>query len=81
MALIHELMYQNDNFAAIDAGYHLRRIIAHLGNSHPVNCAISMDIDTDEILLDMETAIPLGIIANELITNAMRMPSAADQPD
>ena len=73
MALIHQKLYQRDNLAGIE----MKDYLTNLGNSlidtfvdNPDR--ISLDVDMEEHELDVDTAVPLGLIANELITNSIK---------
>ena len=73
MALIHQKLYQRDNLAGIE----MKDYLTNLGNSLIdtfVNDPdrISLRVDMDEHELDVDTAVPLGLIANELITNSIK---------
>ncbi|MBN2347841.1 MAG: sensor histidine kinase [Bacteroidales bacterium] len=73
MALIHQLLYQTDSFTTIDFGKYLKQLMVSLHNtfSKPEN-KISYIINTDNTQLDIDTAVPLGLITNELVTNAYK---------
>jgi PAS domain S-box-containing protein len=73
MALIHEQLYQSDNLGQIDFADYLQRLINNLffsfgeevGDVHSV-------LDVEPITLNLETAIPCGLIVNEIVTNAFK---------
>ena len=73
MALIHEMLYQTENPAEIDFGAYLRTLVPALIRSYgaePVR--VSLDITASAIPVRTETAVPLGLIVNELITNSIK---------
>lgn len=73
MALIHEKLYGADNLATIDFGdyvHDLARIL--VGSYARQREAIHLDVRTEPISLDIRIAIPLGLILNELVTNALK---------
>lgn len=73
MALVHETLYQSGNLAAIDFGAYIHTLISHLKQSHqslPHSPRFEMSIAP--IALDVDKAIPCGLILNELITNALK---------
>jgi len=74
MAHVHQLLYKSQNFAAIDFGEYLRETAAQLFRSYRTGtAAIGLVIEADDdLLLPIETAIPCGLILNELITNALK---------
>lgn len=74
MALIHEGLYQPDNLALINVGNYMRHLIADVYQSYGVTSAdIGLSVEVDSgIKLSMESAIPCGLIVNELISNALK---------
>jgi len=73
MALIHERLYQSKDLARIDFAEYVRNLTTHLFRSYGVNThAVGLKIGVDKILLDIDTAIPCGLIINELVTNSLK---------
>ncbi|MGM0466844.1 MAG: histidine kinase dimerization/phosphoacceptor domain -containing protein, partial [Acidobacteriota bacterium] len=73
MALIHEKLYQSKSFSNIDFGSYIKKMIRHLVNIyHEKEVKIKLSIHTEEIYLDINRAIPLGLIINELVTNSLK---------
>ncbi|HMK46201.1 MAG TPA: sensor histidine kinase, partial [Methanocella sp.] len=73
MALIHERLYLTDNFTRINFGDYVRKLASYLSHYHKDKAEnISLTIDADDILLGIDTAIPCGLIVNELLTNSMK---------
>lgn len=69
MALVHENLYASGRLARIDFGEYLRKLAKDIFNSlEPRNIACS--VEADKVFLDINTAVPCGLLANELITNA-----------
>lgn len=73
MASVHNLLYRSEDLGSIDFGYYLKKLTDDLGMSYfgAVN-KISVDFSVGEIALELEKAIPLGILMNELISNAFK---------
>jgi len=74
MALFHEKLYQPKNLAEIDFGEYIRSIVTNLFHSYGSNpdvIALQTDIN-DTSLLDVDTAIPCGLIINELVSNSLK---------
>lgn len=67
---IHQQLYSSSSFSRIDIGEHLRRLGANLRALH-AHRTVEIFIDADPLFCDIETAIPLGLIANELISNSL----------
>ena len=73
MAMIHEGLYKSDNLARINFEEYTNNLISGLFNSYGIDeNIIKTKINLDEVLLDVDTAIPLGLILNELITNTLK---------
>jgi PAS domain S-box-containing protein len=73
MAMIHEKLYQSENFARINFGDYIKNLASGLFSSYGVNInLIKLKINVDSILLDINTAIPCGLILNELVTNSVK---------
>ena len=73
MALVHEKMYCNQNVSRVDFNEYISSIVQELTSSyHKEKRNITTRINVRDILLDIETATPCGMIINELITNAMK---------
>jgi PAS domain S-box-containing protein len=73
MALIHEKLYQSQSLAKIDFGEYVKSLTNELFRSYRQNfTGIQLNIETEKVLLDIDLAIPCGLILNELITNALK---------
>ncbi len=73
MAIIHEELYKGDKIDTLDFGDYLRKLTADLFRSYRLgNEEISLKLELEKVYLGMDTAIPLGIIVNELVSNALK---------
>jgi two-component sensor histidine kinase len=73
MALVHEQLYKSGNFSGIDFATYLRVLAADLLNSYRSNAEwVHVRVTADPTRLDLEIAIPCGMIVNELITNSLK---------
>lgn len=73
MALIHEKLYRSDNLARINIADYLRELaegLFRVQNTSPPE--IYLAIETENVLLNIEKAVPCGLIVNELISNALK---------
>lgn len=80
MATIHEKLYQSKNLARIDFGAYIHDLTAQLlsgymGNDH----TIQLEVVAEDIWLSVNTAVPCGLILNELVSNALKHAFLADQ--
>ncbi|HYD30615.1 MAG TPA: histidine kinase dimerization/phosphoacceptor domain -containing protein, partial [Azospirillaceae bacterium] len=69
---LHEQLYTSSDFDRIDVGLHLERLAASLRELHIHAGSVVLDIDARHLFCDLDTAIPLGLIANELIGNSLK---------
>lgn len=73
MALIHQMLYQQEKLSEIDFGQYLQKLVESISSGyHNPAARVSYHIDCDNARLDIDTAIPLGLIANELLINAYK---------
>jgi PAS domain S-box-containing protein len=73
MALIHEQLYQSDNLDRIDLQVYVENLVANLFQSFGCcNDSIKFSLNIDPICLNIETAIPCGLIINELVSNSLK---------
>ncbi|MEE9401297.1 MAG: histidine kinase dimerization/phosphoacceptor domain -containing protein, partial [Dehalococcoidia bacterium] len=73
MALVHEQLYQSEGLARVDFAEYIRNLATYLLRSYGVNPdAITLKIDADDVSLDIDTAIPCGLIINELVSNSLK---------
>jgi PAS domain S-box-containing protein len=73
IAMIHEELHEGEGADALDFAAYLRKLSADLFSSYRVgNASISLKLDLEQVYLNMDSAIPLGIIVNELVSNALK---------
>jgi len=73
MAFVHQRLYQQDNLKKINFGDYPETLASDIFKSYVSNPdQITLDIDTEDVTLDIDTAIPLGLILNELISNSLK---------
>jgi len=73
MALIHQTLYQSNDFAHVDFEAFLRSFVPTLIQSyslHPERIALSFHVN--DVRLPIEAAVPCGLIVNELTSNALK---------
>jgi two-component sensor histidine kinase/DNA-binding NarL/FixJ family response regulator len=85
MALVHERLYQTEDLARIDFPEYVRDLAAYLVSSYSMDApSVSLRLDADEVVLDVDTAVPCGLIVNELVSNSLKhafSPRPALTPD
>ncbi|MCB0809303.1 MAG: tetratricopeptide repeat protein [Flavobacteriales bacterium] len=73
MALIHQDLYKEDDLTGIDLPTYVNKLARSLVSSHQLAPEqITLSTNVDPLVLDVDTAIPLGLILNELLTNALK---------
>lgn len=73
MALIHENLYQSDQLRGVNIRTYLEDLGANISRSHSKpGAGIELELAVDDEYLDLDTAIPVGLILNELLTNAYK---------
>lgn len=72
MALVHQLLYRSKDLAHIDMLEYLQNLTMRLGKAYEVDAhrVIETVVRAPSIRLDIDRAIPCGLIVNELVTNA-----------
>ena len=73
IALIHENLYQSDDLTNINFANYVKNLIDDLFNSYGVDPEkIQINMQIKDIIISIETAIPIGLIINELISNTLK---------
>ncbi len=73
MALVHEQLYQSDDLARIDFARYTLRLVDNLGSAFGAEQrGIRYTVTADGVYFGIDTAIPCGLILNELISNAFK---------
>ncbi len=73
MAVVHEELYRSENLSDIDFGRYVKVLTDSLLRFHAANPdKIRLTINVKNIFLDIEKAVPCGLIINELFTNALK---------
>ncbi|MEC4816155.1 MAG: PAS domain S-box protein, partial [Scytonema sp. PMC 1069.18] len=73
MALIHEHLYQSPEISQIDFGEYIRSLTDNLFRCYGISQKdILLNIETNGIKLTLDTAIPCGLLINELVSNSLK---------
>jgi len=73
MAIIHEKLYQTRDFANIDIKDYVTNLTLSLFKAYNINAElITIEVNISNISLDVDTAIPCGLIINELVSNSLK---------
>ncbi|HYA29196.1 MAG TPA: histidine kinase dimerization/phosphoacceptor domain -containing protein, partial [Acidobacteriota bacterium] len=73
MALVHEQLYRSETLSHLDFGEHLRTLAGNVAYSYsPIKQGVRLDLNLTKVPVDLDTAIPLSLIFNELLSNAYK---------
>lgn len=73
MALVHEKLYQSENFAEVDFNEYTKALVNSLFRSYGADpVKIALRVEVDDVSLELDRAIPCGLIINELVSNALK---------
>jgi len=73
MAMIHEKLYESENLTNINFIEYIQSLVSNLFHSYNVkNSRIKTILEIDKVNLNMETAIPCGLIISETVSNCLK---------
>jgi PAS domain S-box-containing protein len=80
MALVHELLYRGRDLGRIDLAHYLEALAKQLFGSYCIDPErVHLSIQADEVSLDVNTAIPCGLLCHELLSNCLKHAFPAQQ--
>jgi len=73
MAMIHERLYHSSDLKRIDFGDYVFSLSTELFHTYVLDPSrVQLKLNVETVMIDINTAVPLGLIVNELITNSMK---------
>ncbi|TDO24500.1 tetratricopeptide repeat-containing sensor histidine kinase [Pedobacter duraquae] len=72
MSLVHQKLYLDESTDQIEMSGYAHELIEYLKNSFDVKGQINYNLRADNFMLDIARAVPVGLIINELVTNAIK---------
>lgn len=73
MALVHQKLYLSKDLANVDLNDYVNQLLIHIFNSVKfAHGNIKLEVNVDKIKVGVDTAIPCGLILNELVTNSLK---------
>ncbi|MEN6573901.1 sensor histidine kinase [Methanobacterium aggregans] len=73
MAMIHEKLYMSRNFTKINFGEYIKNLTTYLFQSYVVDSeSVKLVVDVEDVTFGIDTAIPCGLIINEIVTNSIK---------
>jgi len=71
MGMIHNMLYHDQNLSQLEFGPFLQQLATQLHDSYADSGRVSLNLVLSDVSLDVTMAVPLGIIVNEAVTNAL----------
>ncbi|HRN42907.1 MAG TPA: sensor histidine kinase, partial [Vicingus sp.] len=72
MAIIHEMLYQTDDIANIQLQNYAQLLVNSIESGFVSKTAVNKSFDLNNVRFNIDTIIPLGLILNELVSNAYK---------
>jgi len=73
MALVHEQLYQGGDLSSINFGAYMDKLAVHLADAQgEIALRVPIRMDVQSVTMGIESAVPLGLIVNELVSNAYK---------
>jgi two-component sensor histidine kinase len=72
MALVHEKLYRSRDLTHIHMDDYLSNLVGYLRESLMAGERITIELEVEDIILDVEHANPCGMVVSELVTNAIK---------
>ncbi|GLU55224.1 hypothetical protein Dfri01_46850 [Dyadobacter frigoris] len=72
MSMLHQRIYQSDNMSGISMSPYIHELVGYLVDSFNTGLSVIFNISIDDIDLDLNKAVPIGLILNEAVTNALK---------
>jgi len=81
MALVHEQLYRSSDLNAVNMAHYIPTLVEQIADTYrQPDSRIEIDFAVDDLRLTIERAIPLGLVVNELVTNAFKYAFTAESP-
>lgn len=72
MSMIHDKLYQSENLSLIDMPSYILDLTYYLSDSFDIRKQIRFELDIDKVEFPLSHSVPIGLILNEAITNAIK---------
>jgi two-component system, sensor histidine kinase PdtaS len=79
MALIHQLLFERRDWSRVQLGPYLHRLGDLLSSTYGRG-RIELGVEADDVELDVQRAVPCGLLVNELVTNAFKHAFPGERP-
>lgn len=72
MSILHQNLYSGTNPKDVDVDAYFDKLVENILSTYSIDKDVKFDVDIDNMAFDIDVMVPLGLIANELITNALK---------
>jgi two-component sensor histidine kinase len=72
MSVIHETLYRGDDLSHIDFRGYAANLVEELLRSYGATDRVALQVDMEDLFLDIDQAVPCGLIVNELASNSLK---------
>jgi two-component sensor histidine kinase len=72
MALVHNNLYRKETLSHVGLPFYIETLIADVSGIYDSEHHIHIDTDIEDLTLNIDLALPVGLIVNELVTNALK---------
>ena len=72
MGIIHQKLYQGENLGSIEMKDYFMNLAEGILDTFNAEEQVKIELAMDNLDLDVDTAVPIGLIVNELLTNALK---------
>jgi two-component sensor histidine kinase len=79
MALIHQKLYQSEQLARVEMASYINDLIVYLRDAYQPHGLVRFNLSVEPLELDVTLAVPLGLIINEAVTNALKYAFPGDR--
>jgi two-component sensor histidine kinase len=80
MALIHEKLYQSESLATVDLADYVQSLMSILMLTYTSGNNVNLECRVSSAVVSIDTAVPIGLMLNELVTNALKYAFPNDRP-
>lgn len=80
MALIHEKLYQSETLATVDLADYVQTLVSILMHTYTANAKVNLEFRLAPATVSIDTAVPVGLMLNELVTNALKYAFPNERP-
>lgn len=79
MSKVHEALYLSNNFSSLNFKHYVNSLVSHLESVYLNKEGHTLKMDLDDVFLDTETAMPIGLAINEIVSNSFKHARVAAQ--